>query len=365
VAESAPPASATPLAIHGFASQGFIATTGNDYIAPDSRHGSFQLSEAGLNVTTEIADRLSIGIQAFAQNITQGGNFNFKADWFYVGYRWRDWLRIRAGRLKIPFGLYNEFNDIDAARGPILLPQSVYPLQGREFLFAQTGGELYGYAPLRAAGALEYRLYGGTIFIDPSLLIPPGSTLDLQLNVPYVVGGRLFWETPIEGLRVGGSVLDVHLDVTAFTGGMAVGSIQNRSVLAIGSAEYAFRRLLVTAEYSRWHSHQDSDIPASNLSRTSERSYAMVSYRATSWLQPTVYYALYFPDVSNRSGGAFRQDDATLSLRFDATSHWIIKLEGHYMSGSAGLISPISVTPPPMNPAQRWGVFLLKTTGYF
>ena len=49
---------------------------------------------------------------------------------------------------------------------PILLPQSVYPVSSRESLFAQTGGELYGEVPLGAAGSLEYRLYGGTIFIN-------------------------------------------------------------------------------------------------------------------------------------------------------------------------------------------------------
>jgi hypothetical protein len=353
------------VAVHGFASQGFILTTGNDYLAPRTTDGSFQFSEAGLNVTTEIADKLRIGIQAFAQNISQGSNFSFRADWFYVDYRVRDWLGIRAGRLKIPFGIYNEVSDIDAARAPILLPQSVYPLQGREFLFAQTGGEVYGFLRTRAAGALEYRLYGGTIFIDPRLLLPPGGTVDLQLFVKYVVGGRLFWETPLEGLRIGASVLVARLDVTEFEGGMLAGSIQIRSLLALGSAEYTHDRLVLTAEYARWSADQKSDIPLATQSLTSERAYAMVSVRATPWLQPTAYYALYFPDVSNRHGSENRQDDVTLSLRFDVMANWIVKLEGHYMSGTAALRAPLSVTLPPTNPADHWGVFLLKTTGYF
>lgn len=363
-----PPAdgAAPPVAIHGFASQGFILTTGNDYIAPDSTSGSFQFSEAGINFTADVGDKLSIGAQAFAQNIAQGGNFTFKADWFYVGYRWRDWLGVRAGRLKIPFGLYNEVNDIDAARAPILLPQSVYPLQGREFLFSQTGGELYGFVRSDAAGGLEYRLYGGTIFIDPALLLPPGTTLDLQLHVRYVAGGRLFWETPLDGLVIGASALASQLDVTVFTGGMVAGTVQDHAVLTTGSAEYAFRKLRLTAEYGLWHVRQDSDLPGSTYTRTSERSYAMASYRVKPWLQPTAYYALYFPDISNRGGGAaLRQDDVAVSLRFDLTPHWLLKLEGHYMSGTADLVPPITVSPPPANPADRWGVFLVKTTGYF
>jgi hypothetical protein len=360
------PSGASPaVEIHGFASQGFMVTTGNDYLVPDSTSGSFQLSDVGLNLTMEIVEKLRFGVQAFAQSFGLGGDFNLKADWFYLDYRWGDWLGLRFGRLKIPFGLYNEVNDIDSARVPILLPQSAYPQQGRSFLFAQNGVELYGFARSRVAGALEYRLYVGTIFIDPGILVPAGAGVELQFNVRYVGGGRVFWETPLPGLRVGGSVLAIHLDVTAFAAGM-VFPIENRSVLAMGSAEYAHDGLAITAEYARWHTEQDSTIPTSNLSFTNERAYAMLSYRATSWLQPAVYYALFFPDVSNRDGGdAFRQDDVALTLRFDVSAYWIVKLEGHYMSGAAGLVSPLSVAPPPADPERHWGVFLLKTTGYF
>jgi hypothetical protein len=362
---SSPSATSRPTEIHGFASQGFMVTSGNDYLVADSKNGSFQLSEVGVNLTKEISDKLRFGAQAFAQNFGLGGNFDLRADWFYLDYRARDWFGLRFGRLKIPFGLYNDVNDVDSARTPILLPQSTYPLQNRSFLFAQNGAEVYGFARSRSAGALEYRLYAGTIFIDPAILVPPGSTVELQFNVRYVVGGRLFWETPLSGLRVGGSVLATHLKVTAFAGGMTI-PIQNRSVLAMGSAEYTLRRVVLTAEYARWLTDQESAIPTSNFDITSERAYAMVSYRMTPWLQPAAYYALYFPDVTNREGGsAFKQHDVALTLRFDVTEHWIVKLEGHYMEGTAGLVSPLSVTPAPSNPANRWGVLLLKMTGYF
>jgi hypothetical protein len=355
----------SPVEIHGFASQGFMLTTGNDYIVPDTTRGSFQLSEVGVNVTREITGKLRFGVQAFAQNLGLGSNLNLKADWFYLDYHWKDWLGLRFGRLKIPFGLYNDVNDVDSARVPVLLPQSTYPLQGRSFLFAQTGFELYGFLRAGGAGALDYRLYVGTIFIDPSILVPAGSGVELALNVRYVAGGRLFWETPLAGLRVGASVLAIHLDVTAFAAGMAF-PVKNRSVLAMGSAEYILGNLALNGEYARWYTDQDSALPTSNFSRTDERLYALAAYRVARWFQPAAYYALFFPDVDNRGGGsAFRQDDLALTLRFDVTRAWIVKLEAHYMVGTAGLTAPLSVGAPPADPAHRWGVFLLKTTGYF
>ncbi|MEO6573540.1 MAG: hypothetical protein ABIP89_06860, partial [Polyangiaceae bacterium] len=237
--------------IHAFVSQGVILTTDNNYLSSSTKHGSLQFSEAGINFTKKLTDRLRVGVQLFAQNLGPTGNYTAKMDWFYLDYHLADWLGFRAGRVKIPFGLYNELNDIDSARVPILLPQSVYPIDNRNYLLAQTGGELYGYLPSRAAGALEYRLYGGTIFVPATT--PPGSPVQIQeVRVPYLAGGRLLWETPLEGLRVGGSIQALRLDLTLLSNSKPV-SVEIPAVLAVGSIEYAAHDFLLAAEYSRWH----------------------------------------------------------------------------------------------------------------
>jgi hypothetical protein len=353
------------LRIHGFVSQGAMLTTKNDYLVPDSTSGSFRLSEVGINFTKGLTDKLRVGVQLFAQNFGWAGNFNVKADWFYLDYRYNNWLGFRAGRMKIPFGMFNEVNDIDSARVPILLPQSVYPLQTRAFLFAQTGLELYGFVRSESLGALDYRLYGGTIFLDPSSLIPPGSGLQVQFNVPYLAGGRILWETPLEGLRIGGSLQVLRLDTTAFLPNAMTGVIENHTLLWVGSAEYALGDMTLTAEYSRWHTKQESNLPGNTLSNVSERGYGMCTYRATPWFHPGIYYSALFPDVDNRKGRANMQHDVAAILRFDVTAHWIVKLEGHFMSGTAGLTDPLRIGPPIEGLAQYWRALLVKTTAYF
>src|SRR5258708_35984070 len=134
---------AAAVEVHAFASQGFILTRDNNYLANKTTNGSFQFSEVGINFTKSVTDKLRVGVQLFAQDLGPTGNYNAKVDWFYLDYRLFDWLGFRAGRVKIPFGLYNDINDIDAARNPVLLPQSVYPVQNRNYLLAQTGAELY------------------------------------------------------------------------------------------------------------------------------------------------------------------------------------------------------------------------------
>jgi len=275
---------------------------------------------------------------------------------------------LRGGRLKIPYGLHNEVQDVDSARVPVLLPPSVYPLQTREILFAQTGAELYGFARLGSFGALDYRLFGGTIFLDADSLTPPAAPFELDFHVPYVVSGRLLWETPLVGLRVGGSLQAVRLDTTVFIPGMDDVVIENESLLWVGSVEYGFRDVVVTLEYSRWKAKQrsDNDMISPPLDEQSERGYVMATYRLMPWLQPGAYYALLFPNIDNREGRENQQHDAALTLRFDINPHWLVKLEGHYMVGTAGLVNPLRINPVDISMADKhWAALFVKTTAYF
>src|SRR3712207_689883 len=77
------------LQAHGFASQGFLLTTGNEYLVTDSKKGSFQFSEVGLNFTRDLTERLRFGAQFLAQNFGPAGSYTPKVDWFYLDHRVR------------------------------------------------------------------------------------------------------------------------------------------------------------------------------------------------------------------------------------------------------------------------------------
>jgi len=355
-------ASGVDLQFHGFVSQGFIYTTDNDYLAHSER-GSFELTEVGFNASAELTDRLRVGMQLFARDLGPIGDYRATMDWFNLDYRWKDWLGLRAGRVKIPFGLFNDISDIDAARHPVLLPQSIYPLQNRDFLLAQTGVELYGYIDLACRGALSYRVYGGTIF--PDVEIPPQV---LELTIPYVAGARLMWETPLPGLRIGGSALagrveyDVLLDPA-----LPVLDVDNPQILWVASTDYMRGDLYLAAEYSRWYGKVESSDPMlfPEGEITSERTYAMASYRFAPLIHPGAYYSLLFPDTRDRSGRESVQHDAALTARFDLNLHWLLKLEAHYMNGTAGVSPELNGGRPREELTRNWFVFLAKTSAYF
>ena len=357
------------LEVHAFVSQGFIKSTHNNYLAQSDR-GSLEMSEVGLNITKSLSDRLSLGVQLFARDLGPIGDYRATFDWFYLDYRLTDRLALRAGRVKLPVGLYNESSDVDSARVPILLPQSVYSVRNRDFLLAQTGFDLHAYLPLGGLGALDARLYLGTIYLDLSSSTPGAAT---NLDVPYVTGGRLLWEAPLEGLRIGGSLQFLRLDFDyAFPVAPPAMPMPGRFRLPVriwvASLEYVIRDLLLAAEYSRWRTSIESDVelPMGTPGRTtSERYYALASYRLSSWLSPGLYYSGLYANVDKRDGRDAYQHDIAATLRFDITPNLIAKLEGHFMYGTADLQPNLNANRPRLQLTEAWGLFLLKLTAYF
>jgi hypothetical protein len=371
-----------PVDIHAFVSQGFMVSTNNNYLAY-SRRGSFEFTEVGLNLTRSITDDLSVGMQLFMRDLGPIGNYKPQFDWFYLDYHFRDWLGLRAGRTKLPFGLYNDQVDIDQARVPVLLPQSVYPTTERDFLLAQTGFELYGYKPLPVIGALDYRLYGGTIFLDSTTLASPGATVT-NIDVPYIAGARLLWRAPpaIEGLTVGGSVQIVRIDLDLQLDPGLVALLEQEGALPpnfgnafkyrlpaflwVGSLEYAAHDLLIAAEYSRWrydYSTRPEVVPDGTI--TSTRWYVMGSYRVSPWFSPGLYYSVWNTGAKGPDTRDKYQQDLALTNRYDLMPNWLLKLEGHYMRGTAGLNSALNSNIPLSELDRNWTVFMVKTTAFF
>jgi hypothetical protein len=93
--------------------------------------------------------------------------------------------------------------------------------------------------------------------------------------------------------------------------------------------------------------------------------YGLASYHWRPWLQTTLYYSLSYPNLRDTSGADHHQHDACGSVRFDINPHWILKLEAHYMRGTAALDSTLNEGVAREDLANQWGLFAAKTTVYF
>src|SRR5438093_7462367 len=107
------------------------------------------------------------------------------------------------------------------------------------------------------------------------------------------MGGRLLWETAVDGLRLGGRLQALRLDVNApiptATGSMTIED-DFPFMLWLTSAEYTVHDLLLAGELGYWHA--DNQLNGQVISgTTNQRFYGMASYRAGAWFWPGVYYS--------------------------------------------------------------------------
>lgn len=128
--------------VHGFLSQAYIHTSANNYFG-DSTNGSWDFRELGLGVRGQITNDLAVSAVGLARWAGETDTGKARIDHalfdYTLGRTAKDRFIIRAGRMKIPFGLYNETRDVAETRPSILLPQSIYFDNARKFLINADG----------------------------------------------------------------------------------------------------------------------------------------------------------------------------------------------------------------------------------
>ncbi|MCP4214161.1 MAG: hypothetical protein GY765_05870 [bacterium] len=355
--------------IHGYISQGFLFSNHNNYLAR-SQKGSFQFNELGINFSTDVTDKLRVGIQLAARDIGDTGNDKVIIDWAFADYRWRDWLGIRVGKIKAPTGLYNKSRDLDMLRPFVLLPQGVYGEHFRDISTAMKGIGAYGNVSLKTLGDISYQLLFGTVDIPKE----SGLTKAVEGWNPFKVEKydvdnlyclALIWQTPLEGLRIGTHRGEVGLNMLGTLGSDIIISVPfppyNLTIAQAGtpmtveltdflqvvySLEYSWKDFLLAGEYRREYQTMVSAVAgldAVEIKNDSEMYYVAVSYRFNKTFEAGMYYSLFYRNRDDRDGTktpyeptfvAF-QKDVCLSLRFDLNDHWVAKLEGHLMDGTA------------------------------
>jgi len=374
------------IEIHGFISQGFLQTTGNNYLVEDSKDGSFQFNEMGLNFSSKVADKLRLGMQLFSRDLGSLDNNKIALDWAYADYRWQDWLGLRLGKMKSPFGMYNETRDIDMLRNPIFLPQSIYSEGMRDSFSSVTGVGFYGTIPLDFFGELSYQAQYGYIDIDNDSGVAQyfdstGLNNAHDIECPRMTVAELEWQTPLEGLRFSATGRWTNLEYDGITtNNFAYGpglplniDLDNMQIYTV-SGEYVRGPWTFNSEIVAYRSEMpvrldripvdtdnDGEPDTTTSALLSDSMYDMMgyywggAYRFTKWFELGSYYSIYVDEMNNRV------KDLALTGRFDITDHWIFKLEGHYFQG--GEIAYFTMNPNGLE--DYWFLFAAKMTFSF
>jgi hypothetical protein len=344
--------------VHGFFSQGFIYTSGNNWLTMNTLSGSAAFTDFGVNMSSQVTDKLRIGAQGYDRNLGQLGQYHPSLDWALADYRFKTWFGVRGGKVKTTLGLFNDTQDLDFLRVFALLPQSVYPTDLRDASIAHLGGDIYGRISLRhRLGDLSYTAYAGhrsdSIYSGyPYYFSSFGAHITSFGGLQY--GADLRWSTPLKGLLLGASRLDE--DITGK--GLAPNLLDPAAGLVPYSeaskadwtnqvyAEYTVGRLRIDSEYRRYWRNEELAGGTSESLADVRGWYFSGAYRICKRLQIGSYYSRYtihdvvsgalaalYPPATDTSLPANHDYDKVITARVDLNKFWNVKIEAHFMNG--------------------------------
>jgi len=298
---------ATPLAsqavdysVKGYAS--FVAgmTTDKNEFHSNNKYGdgvydqSFDFSpesRVGLQFTAQITDKLS----ATAQVISRGAlDWKPELPWAYLAYEVNDNLQIKAGRLKAPFYMYSDYQDIGYALPWISPPRSAYVvpadyMEGVNFLGSFSTGaidhtiEVFG-------GIMDDTRDSETkneINVDADIVgISWTPSYDwLSIRFSYTEASNMELHTPAYDAMVPGLIAaEAAYPGTVAANVLRRASLDDAKLIFSGIGIKAdFEKLFIIAEFNQM------DWPVSILSHQ-KRFYATAGYRVNDKFTPYVTF---------------------------------------------------------------------------
>jgi len=381
------------LQINGFISQGYLKSKENNWLAVDSVDGTLQLNEVGLTFNMPVNDKLRVGVQLLSRDLGEEGNNDVRLDWAFGDYRFCDQFGIRAGKVKMPIGFYNEGRDSDFLRQMAFLPQSVYDETRRNLLVASQGGQVYGNLPLGVLGDLDYAGHYGQINFpsdSPTLeaflgmanatpLAPVGGWTGISADNEYVYGASVKYNTFIDGLRLGGTWFEGKADFS-LEGGAAGDRLRVKiRQMYVGSFEYATPWFTLASEYTQYKQPawvNKVQVAPFDPKATSAGIYGMVTIPVPGQenLAFSGLYDVYYRDKDDKGGTAqsaatggimptyaFYRKDVGVAARFDVNDNWLVKAEWHRVNGTDLLTDFFNAGTA----AKRWEYYIVKTSFNF
>ena len=365
--------------IHGFTTQGYLNTTGNNNVFGNSNQdsGTFGFREVGLNASVQLLPNLLISAQGLHRHAGHGSQ-DIRLDYGLIDYRAysgeNSHFGIRAGRIKNPLGFYNETRDVAHTRPSILLPQSIYFDRTRNLAMAADGGHVYGETRTNK-GDFSYQFgvvmptAGGaateSAFLGRDM---PGK---LSSNVSYVGRGMYEYGGGRVRLAVSGAQVNLGYDPGA-SDPLRAGSIL--FVPIIFSAQYNAERWSFTSEYAIRYSEFSNFGAIPNLNFTGESYYFQGTYRFAPKWEAVIRYDALYTNRDDRSGKDYAAQtgrqafnrfakDVTTGLRWNITPSFMLAAEHHYVNGTAWLApldNPNLGTVAGGQHSQHWHLFAVQ-----
>ncbi|HXE57810.1 MAG TPA: hypothetical protein VNK43_07410 [Gemmatimonadales bacterium] len=186
------------LSFHGFLTQAYARADGGQYLGIDE-HGTTDYRTAALQLRYDVSPRDNFVAQAsherYGHSPIQSSKSDIALDWLFFQHHFGDAASVRLGRVKIPWGIYNEVRDVGTLLPLYRPPVSLYGEQ--LFTTEAVDGMVVGHrGSLGGEWSLEADIYyGGWRYLQHD-----GAT---EATAHDGLGGQLWLGLPADRVRLG------------------------------------------------------------------------------------------------------------------------------------------------------------------
>jgi len=306
------PASAVDIGdrteIHGFGFQGYVQTSGNEYLGANHR-GTWDYNTLSLIIATKLDDKTKLW--SMLDNNPDGTRLG----WMFVDRQLGENITVKAGQSKLPWGLYGDILDARALQQSAVLP-AIYSDAADMRDEAYRGGGIT-YTP----GNFILEGFLGQV-VNLGQAVDAGSVKDRRL-----IGGRATYKTPVEGLRLMASAFSSGVEDTI------TGKTKNFRSAAL-SADFVRDNWDVKAEYAKKTFEADT-----------QGYYVQVGYMVGEKWTPYARYDYIVMDKAKKSDPSYYQKSAVVGIDYKITGSVSVRLEEHLNHGYGLPVGSAEVLP--------------------
>jgi len=300
------------FSINGFGFQDYRQTNAN-FSEGASQRGTWDNNFFAIVMSSKFTDRDTAWAQLQA-NSTEPTRFT----WMFVDHRFNDNLSVHVGRVKFPYGIYNEYIDNKWLQLSAVLP---YAYSGA----ADMVYDAYSGAGVDwTAGSLFTQVYGGNIYVpDPA----SDDHADRRL-----IGARITWNAPYEGLRfmVSANEAQVEYNVNYGTGPSTTLTQLGKEDRAMLSVDYVSDKFDLKGEYN--YHKTPYFVQIGDPTTISNAWYVQGGYKIGLWT-PYARFDSYQADQINTSDPSKYQKDWVVGVNYKINDNVNARIEDQVIRG--------------------------------
>jgi len=300
------------FSINGFGFQDYRQTNAN-FSEGASQRGTWDNNFFAIVMASKFTDRDTAWAQ-LQTNSTEQTRFT----WMFVDHRFNDNLSVHVGRVKFPYGLYNEFIDNKWLQLSAVLPSAYNGA-------ADMGYDAYTGAGVDwTSGSVFSQVYGGNIYVSD-----PGSDDHADRRL---IGTRITWNTPFEGLRlmVSANEAQIEYNVNVGVGPSNALTQLGREDRAMMSVDYVSDRFDIKSEYN--YHKSPYFIQIGDPTTIANAWYIQGGYKMGLWT-PYARYDSYQADQQNTSDPSLYQKNWVIGVNYKINSNVNARIEDHIIHG--------------------------------